>query len=299
MVFETLLWIGLKVIVKTELSSFSLASLGPTIGKSHVVFHKVLGTLLFIVYVNDLPAVSSLTHSLQFADDTSIFCSHKDPSQLISIVTKEVTKISIWLKTNELSLNLAKTNFMFSRPRQKKINVNFPLVLENIVIKQVTETKFLWVRIDHHLSWKPHISLVSKKISNSIGIIAKARFRLSAKTLLSLYYSLVCPCLSYCSVAWSSTYCSNRNCIYLLQKRIVRLIAKADCLANTAPLFSQLRLLDNFSIISFSIAIFMYSYHRNLLPVTFQCFFMTGEQFHQYNTRTAFQYRSRFCITNN
>jgi len=102
------------------------------------VFHKVPGPLLFIVYVNDLPAVSSLTQSLPFADDTSIFCSHNDPSQLVSIVTNEITKISIWLKTNELSLNLSKTNFMFSHPRQKKINVNFPLVLENILIKQVS-----------------------------------------------------------------------------------------------------------------------------------------------------------------
>ena len=146
---------------------------------------------------------------------------------------------------------------------------------------------------------KPHITLVSKKISKSVGIIAKARFYLSSKTLLSLYYSLVYHYLTYCNVAWSSTYCSNLNCICLLQKRIVRLLAKADYLTNTASLFCQLRRLDIFSINSFSIAIFMYSYHRNFLPVTFQCFFTTGEQFHQYNTRTASsQYRSYSCRTN-
>ena len=58
--------------------------------------------------------------------------------------------------------------------------------------------------------------------------------------------------LSLCFlVAWSSTYCSNLNCIYLLQRRILRSIAKASFLANTAPLFCQLRLLDIFSINSF------------------------------------------------
>ena len=41
MVFETLLWNGLNVILKTELSSSSLAPLDPTTGKSHVVFHRV------------------------------------------------------------------------------------------------------------------------------------------------------------------------------------------------------------------------------------------------------------------
>ena len=80
-----------------------------------------------------------------------------------------------------VSLNLTKTNFMIFHPRQKKVNVNVPLTLENTVIKQVTETKFLGVLIDQHLSWKPHIDFVSKKISKSVGIIAKARFYLSSQ----------------------------------------------------------------------------------------------------------------------
>jgi len=58
---------------------------------------SILGPLLFIVYGNDLPIVSSLTQSLLFAYDTTTFFSHKDPNQLISIVTNELTKILIWL----------------------------------------------------------------------------------------------------------------------------------------------------------------------------------------------------------
>ena len=117
--------------------------------------------------------------------------------------------------------------------------------------------------------------------------------------LLSLYYSLIYPYLTHCNVAWSSTYCSNLNdnCIYLLQKCIVQLVTKATYLSNMAPLFCQLRLLNIFSISSFFIAIFMYSNHCNLFPVTFRCFFTIGEQFHQYNTQTAFQHRSHFCRT--
>ena len=259
---------------------------------------SILGPLLFIIYINDLPYVSSLTQSLLFADDTSIFCSHKDANHLVSIVNNELAKIVNWLKVNKLSLNLTKTNFMIFHPRQKKVNVNVPLTLENTVIKQVTETKFLGVLIDQHLSWKPHIDFVSKKISKSVGIIAKARFYLSSQTLMILYYSLVYPFLTYCNVAWSSTYCSNLNCIYLLQKRLVRLITKAHYLANTAPLFSQLKVLDIFSINSFSVATFMYSYHHNLLPNSFHDLFLSSNQVHQYETRLASQYRPHFCRTN-
>ena len=149
---------------------------------------------------------------------TSCHCGGtKLKTHLVSIVNNELAKIIIWLKVNKLSLNLTKTNFMIFHPRQKKVNVNVPLTLENAVIKQIMETKFLGVLIDQHLSWKPHIDFVSKKISKSVEIIAKTLFYLSSQTLMTLYYSLVYPFLTYCNVAWSSTYCSNLNWINLLQ----------------------------------------------------------------------------------
>ena len=113
---------------------------------------------------------------------------------------------------------------------------------------------------------------------------------------MTLYLSLLYPFLTYCNVAWSSIYCSNLNCVYLFQKRLVRLITKAHYLTNTAPLFSQLK--DVFSINSFSVATFMYSYHHNLLPSTFRDLFLGSNQVLQYETRLASQCRPHFCRTN-
>ena len=299
MVFGILLWHGSKLSCiedRTQFVQFGSHRPYPRKILCGIPQGSILGPLLFIIYINNLPNVCSLTQYLLFADDTSIFCSHKYANHLVSIVNNELAKIIIWLKVNKLSLNLTKTNFMIFHPRQKKVNVNVPLTLKNTVIKQVTETKFLGVLIDQHLSWKPRVDFVSKKISKSVGIIAKARFYLSSQTLMTLYYSLVYPFLTYCNVAWSSTYC-----IYLLQKRIVRLITKAHYLANTAPLFSQLKVLNIFSINSFSVATFvatfMYSCHHNLLPSSFRDLFLSSNQVHQYKTRLASQYRPHFCRT--
>ena len=88
---------------------------------------------------------------------------------------------------------------------------------------------------------------------------------------------------------------SNLNCIYLLQKRMVRLISKAHHLANTVPLFSKLKVLDIYSIYSFSVATFMYSYHHNLLPSSFRNFFLSSNQVHHHETRLASQYIPHFC----
>ena len=149
MVFGILLWRGSKAILTIGLNLSSLGPIDLIRRKYYVASHWArFLDLLFIIYINDLPNVSSLTQSLLFADDTSIFCSHKDANHLISIVNNELAKIVIWLKVKKLSLNLTKTNFMIFHPRQKKVNVNVPLTLENTVIKQVTETKFLGVLID-------------------------------------------------------------------------------------------------------------------------------------------------------
>ena len=148
---------------------------------------SLLRPFLSIIYINDLPNASNLLKTFLFSDDTSFFYSHKDPNQLIRVMNSELSKISEWLKVNKLSLNVAKTNYILFRPRQKPITVTDTITLDNIAVQQVEVTKFLGVLLDQHLSWKYHIYHVAKKVSKTIGIISKARFFLSSQSLLSLY----------------------------------------------------------------------------------------------------------------
>ena len=139
---------------------------------------------MFIIYINDLSNAFHLLKTFLFADDTSLFYSHKDPNQLIRVMNCELSKISEWLKVNKLSLNVAKTNYILFRPRQKPITVSDTVTLDNIAVQQVEVTKVLGVLLDQHLPWKYHH--VTKKVSKTIGIISKAPFFLSSKSLLSL-----------------------------------------------------------------------------------------------------------------
>ena len=121
-------------------------------------------------------------------------------------------------------LNVMKTNYAIFKPRQKKFNSSISLSFGGKPLQQSNITKFLGVYIDDHLTWKHHISYVCKQIAKSIGIIFRSRFFLSSTTKLTLYYTLIYPYIVYCNCAWSSTYVSNLNRIYYLQKRAVRAI---------------------------------------------------------------------------
>ena len=141
--------------------------------------------------------VSTLVEPILFADDTNLFMSHKDPVYLAASLNSELNKLSTWFKANKLSLNLKKTNFMLFKPRQKRYHFPMQICINEQRIEQVKETVFLGVVLDEHLSWKPHISQVARKISKSIGVINRARFFLPKPCLKTVYYCLVYPFLYY------------------------------------------------------------------------------------------------------
>ena len=187
---------------------------------------------------------------------------------------------------------------MIFRSRQKTLPLTRQIIIENNALQQVDNTKFLGVYIDQHLTWKTYINFIAAKISKSVGILYKAKHHLPSKYLLTLYYALIYPYLTYCNSIWASTYVTNLQRIYLLQKRAVRAISKADYNASSKPLFANLKILDVSSIYSLQVSSFMYLYHNGALPLSFTQIFQTGSQIHQYSTRYSHLYRPHTCRTN-
>ena len=74
---------------------------------------SILGPLLFLMYVNDLPGAFNFLNTIMFADDTNLFFEHKDISFLFSTVNRELQNINEWFISNKLSLNVKKPNVQF------------------------------------------------------------------------------------------------------------------------------------------------------------------------------------------
>ena len=94
---------------------------------------------------------------LMYADDTTLYCNINDANS--EQVNNELCKISDWLSSNKLSLNVNKTKYMVFHTSQKR--VNYPtLKLNNVNIERVSQFNFLGVVLASTLKWDKHIGHV-------------------------------------------------------------------------------------------------------------------------------------------
>jgi Txe/YoeB family toxin of Txe-Axe toxin-antitoxin module len=246
---------------------------------------SILGPLLFLIYINDLPNVSEKIFSVLFADDTNFFIDGKDINKLVSVMNNEINKVINWMRSNKLSLNIDKTKYVIFKTPNKRCNVTNDITVNNQVIDRVESIKFLGVVLDENLKWTDHIKLIKSKISKNIGIICKARKKFEAKALMMLYNSLILPYLNYCIEVWGHASITSLNSIFKLQKRILRIIKSVNRRTESKPLFIFFKVLNVFQLLNYTTIIFMYKFEKKMLPMIFEDMFKYNFEVHNYNTR--------------
>ena len=113
---------------------------------------SVLGPLLFLLYINDLPNISTKLQFYLFADDTNIYYESDNLKSMEKTINAELKKLSLWLNLNRLALNVSKTNFVIFRSHQKIPNHNVTLLMNNKALQQKDHVNYLGVLLDQHLS---------------------------------------------------------------------------------------------------------------------------------------------------
>ena len=122
----------------------------------------------FLIYINDLPNISTDLKFFLFADDTNIYSESDNLIKLEKTVNRELKNLYLWLNVNRISLNVTKTNFIIFHPYNKPLKRYITSKINNKAIMEKDNIKYLGVTIDSRLNWKKHISTVSKEISRCI-----------------------------------------------------------------------------------------------------------------------------------
>ena len=130
---------------------------------------SVLGPLLFLIYINDLPRSSSKLTFYLFPDDTNIYYESNNLDMLQSTVNKELNKMKMWLDVNKLSLNIDKTNFIIIKSPQHFIAEAVSIKIGNLPIRKTSYVKFLVVLLDENLSWKYRLTEFSKNLLEPVA----------------------------------------------------------------------------------------------------------------------------------
>ena len=156
---------------------------------------SILGPLLFICSMNDIGNISDFLYTILYADDTSVLLNGNNYSNLIKLLNSELENLSIWLKSNKLTLNVQKTYYVVFHRSRIKTDTHAVITMDNVCLQRTDSFKYLGVIINHKLNWTQHIDYVKNKISKGIDIMNMARNCLTKKSLLDLYYSYIYPYL--------------------------------------------------------------------------------------------------------
>lgn len=179
---------------------------------------SVLGPLLFLLYVNDLPNHLTKGHLTMFADDLTVTLSAETPEKLQELVNLTLEEVSSWSQRDKLILNNKKTvfiNFYLQRPLPH--NIQF---IDNVSLS--SNTKLLGTYLDSKLSWDSHIDHVCSQLNKAYFAILQLKTTLDESGLLNIYYSLAYTHISYNIICWGSA--KNKDRVFICQKRILRLI---------------------------------------------------------------------------
>lgn len=141
-----------------------------------------LGPMVCIIYINDIVNIPLMFDAILCADDTSTFVLGRHLDDIVKLSNAWLSNLSLWLKSNELALNAAKTKYIIFAPKQKSPATSEIMTFVNTIIERATHFKFLRVVFHGNLRWTDHVNKISNKISHSVGQI------FSTKDLLPLWF---------------------------------------------------------------------------------------------------------------
>ena len=187
---------------------------------------SVLGPILFLIFINDLPleVISPLN---LFADDSKIFTTIlKDGAEVTNNNTgwaalqRDLDITKQWADKWKMEFNVDKCKIM----HLGRLNPGHTYTMDGVELTVTTEEKDLGVLVDNKLDFGKHIKEIVKKANQRIGLIKRGFDCLDTEMFMNLYPVLIRPLLEYCVQVWSPHKQGDIDLIERVQRRATKII---------------------------------------------------------------------------
>ena len=218
---KTLSWIKSFLIGRTQsvvLDGHVSSEVNVTSG---VPQGSVLGPILFLLYINDLPE-NLISKVRLFADDTAVYLVIKNDSDS-KILQRDLDILQVWEQKWDMEFNPSKCEVLHITKSNTPIISKY--VLHGEILKPSTNAKYLGVTIANNLNWNLHIENITNKANRTLRFI-KRNIRVKHQGIrTTAYNTLVRPQLEYASCVWNPHTQKNIHTIEMVQRRAIRWVA--------------------------------------------------------------------------
>ncbi len=248
---------------------------------------SILGPLLFLIFINDLPEATKLYVKL-FADDTVLCAQNNEISALEAEVNNELDKVFIWMASNQLTLNVKKSQFMLVTRKKDIPSIN--IKINNNPLVQCNTYKYLGIHFDDKLNWSAHIQHVCNKVSKACGALVKLRHCVPIQILIDVFNALIHSYLRYGILVWGSASASALKSLETLVNKAIRIMSFAPFgNFNLSQIYQDFYLLKLSNVHALELGKFIYKEKLGYLPTEIGNYFPTSSNYtdHNYGTRVS------------
>ena len=204
-----------RVLVEGQSSTTSSVTSGVPQG-------TVLGPLLFLVFINDLPSMATSTTRM-FADDCLMYRTIHDTSDAAALQA-DLDNLQQWEQDWLMDFNPSKCEVITIS--NKRNCIAFPYTIHNETLKKTDCAKYLGVNITSNLSWSTHVDKICKKANSTQAFLQRNIRSCPQKIKARCYTTLVRPLLEFSSAAWAPHHKSDINKLESVQRRAARFVMR-------------------------------------------------------------------------
>jgi hypothetical protein len=202
---------------------------------------SVLGPLLFLLFINDLPYFIKMFFTILFADDTTLSQNSDNYDNLMKKFYDSIGYLTKWCSFNKVDINWKKSEIMFITNKQ---NITIPefINISGNNVKVVTEFKLLGIIIDNKLNFKSNTAKIKRSINIRLYSIQKL-FQLPLAVKIQFLKTFILPYFDYCAtlcIYYSKSILqklanSYNNCIF----KLINVKSVHDSIINSSEDFNK------------------------------------------------------------